>query len=158
MFLSTLLPLALASTLFQAEQGAGTGVIDLRETTLSSEFGEVVGQEEAVLTAPPHVPPPITRNHPTKLVVNLEVLEFVAEIADGVDYTFWTYGGTVPGSFIRTRVGDIVEFNLNNDPSSKMPHNIDLHAVTGPGGGAASSFTAPGHTSQFSFQVTNPGL
>ena len=24
-----------------------------------------------------------------------------------------------------------------------MPHNIDLHGVIGPGGGAASSFTAP---------------
>jgi nitrite reductase (NO-forming) len=39
-----------------------------------------------------------------------------------------------------------------------MPHNIDLHAVTGPGGGAASSFTAPGHESQFSFKALNPGL
>jgi nitrite reductase (NO-forming) len=39
-----------------------------------------------------------------------------------------------------------------------MPHNIDLHAVTGPGGGAASSFTAPGHVSQFSFKAINPGL
>ncbi|MGB0951666.1 MAG: copper-containing nitrite reductase [Planctomycetota bacterium] len=158
MFLSTLIPLAMASTLLQAEQGSGTGLLDLRETPVSSEFGAVIGEENAVLTAPPHVPAPITRNHPTKLIVNLEVKEFVAEIADGVDYTFWTYGGTVPGSFIRTRVGDVVEFNLNNDPSSKMPHNIDLHAVTGPGGGAASSFTTPGHTSQFSFQVTNPGL
>src|SRR5690348_5788386 len=39
-----------------------------------------------------------------------------------------------------------------------MPHSIDLHAVTGPGGGAASSFTAPGHSSQFSFKAINPGL
>src|SRR5690606_37352396 len=50
------------------------------------------------------------------------------------------------------------EFRLNNHPSSKMPHNIDLHALTGPGGGAASSFTAPGHSSQFSFTPLNPGL
>jgi nitrite reductase (NO-forming) len=56
------------------------------------------------------------------------------------------------------REGDLVEFHLNNHPSSKMPHNIDLHAVTGPGGGAASSFTAPGHSSQFSFTALNPGL
>ena len=39
-----------------------------------------------------------------------------------------------------------------------MPHNIDLHAVTGPGGGATSSFVAPGHETQFSFKVLNPGL
>ncbi|MDA1259257.1 MAG: copper-containing nitrite reductase [Planctomycetota bacterium] len=124
----------------------------------SAPFPPVIGQELAVLTSPPNVPPPITRNHPTKLIVNLEVRELVKDIADGVQYTFWTFGGSVPGSFIRTRVGDIVEFNLSNHPDSKMPHNIDLHAVTGPGGGAASSFTAPGHTSVFSFQVTNPGL
>jgi len=30
--------------------------------------------------------------------------------------------------------------------------------VTGPGGGAASSFTAPGHESVFSFKAINPGL
>jgi len=39
-----------------------------------------------------------------------------------------------------------------------MPHNIDLHAVTGPGGGATSTFTAPGHESQFSFKALNRGL
>lgn len=80
------------------------------------------------------------------------------KIADGVDYTFWTFGGTVPGSFIRIKEGDSVEFSLRNHPTSKMPHNIDLHAVTGPGGGAASSFTMPGHESVFSFKALNPGL
>jgi nitrite reductase (NO-forming) len=75
-----------------------------------------------------------------------------------VTYTFWTFGGTVPGSFIRVRQGDTVEFHLKNHPDSKMPHNIDLHAVTGPGGGAASSFTAPGHESQFTFKALNQGL
>jgi nitrite reductase (NO-forming) len=119
---------------------------------------EVRGQEEAVLTAPPHVPPPITRNHPTKVIVKLEVHEVVRRLADGVEYTFWTFGGTVPGKFIRVREGDEVEFHLSNHPSNKMPHNIDLHAVTGPGGGAASSFTAPGHTSVFSFKALNHGL
>ncbi len=64
----------------------------------------------------------------------------------------------MPGKFIRIREGDLVEFHLHNHPSSKMPHNIDLHAVTGPGGGAASSFTSPGHSSVFSFRALNPGL
>jgi nitrite reductase (NO-forming) len=104
------------------------------------------------------VPPAIARRHPAKVIVHLEVRELVKRLADGVDYTFWTFGGNVPGSFIRVREGDFVEFHLNNHPSSKMPHNIDLHAVTGPGGGAASSFTAPGHSSQFSFTPLNPGL
>ncbi|MDB6033883.1 MAG: aniA [Verrucomicrobiales bacterium] len=118
----------------------------------------VEGEEIAVVTQAPMVPPPITRSHATRVVVTLEVREVVKKMADGVEYLFWTFGGDVPGSFIRIREGDQVEFHLNNHPSSKMPHNIDLHAVTGPGGGAASSFTAPGHSSQFSFKALNPGL
>ena len=118
----------------------------------------VQGEENAVLTQAPFVPPPIKRTHGTKVIVKLEVKEVVKKLSDGVEYLFWTFGGDVPGSFIRIREGDQVEFHLRNHPSSKMPHNIDLHAVTGPGGGAASSFTAPGHESQFSFKALNPGL
>jgi nitrite reductase (NO-forming) len=114
--------------------------------------------EQAVLTAAPQVPAPITRDYPVKMVVNLDTTEEVGRLADGVEYTFWTFGGSVPGSFIRVRQGDEIEFHLNNRPDSKMPHNIDLHAVTGPGGGAASSFTAPGHSSTFSFKALNAGL
>lgn len=119
---------------------------------------ELKGEEIAVLTDAPNVPPPITRKHRTKVIVKLEVTEVVKRMADGVDYIFWTFGGSVPGKFMRVREGDFIEFHLANHPSSKMPHNIDLHAVTGPGGGAASSFTAPGHQSVFSFTALNPGL
>ncbi len=112
----------------------------------------------AKLTYAPEVPPPINRQAPAKVVVELEVREVVMPISDGVDYTFWTFGGKVPGKFIRVRQGDTVEFHLRNHPDSKMPHNIDLHAVTGPGGGATSSFTAPGHESQFTFKALNQGL
>lgn len=118
----------------------------------------ISGEEMAVLTSPPEVPPPITRSNNTKVIVKLEVVEKKMKIADGVEYTFWTYGGTVPGKFIRVKEGDLVEFHLMNNPSSKMPHNIDLHAVTGQGGGAASTFTAPGHETVFSFKTLNSGL
>src|SRR4051794_36896923 len=74
----------------------------------------VQGEETAVLGVPPNVPPPITRKHVTKVVVNLEVLEVTKRLADGVDYVFWTFGGDVPGRFIRIREGDEVEFHLNN--------------------------------------------
>lgn len=124
----------------------------------SFENEKIEGQEHAVLTDAPHVPPPITRKKATKVIVHLEVKEAVAELADGVKYSFWTFGGKVPGKFIRIRAGDEVEFHLNNHPDSKMPHNIDLHAVTGPGGGAAASMTAPGHSSVFSFKALKPGL
>jgi nitrite reductase (NO-forming) len=119
---------------------------------------QIRGEEAAILTHAPDVPPPITRRYPTKVIVHLETQEVKQRLADGVEYTFWTFGGQVPGMFVRVRQGDMVEFHLNNRPDSRMPHNIDLHAVTGPGGGAAASFTAPGHSSVFSFTALNPGL
>ena len=119
---------------------------------------EVRGEEKAVLTSAPAVPAPITRRHATKVVVELETQEVVKRLADGVDYTFWTFGGDVPGQMIRVREGDLVEFHLKNHAHSTVPHNIDLHAVTGPGGGAAATLTLPGGASVFSFRALNPGL
>ena len=119
---------------------------------------KIKGTETAILTDAPSVPPPIKRKYATKVIVNLEVREVQERMADGVQYTFWTFGGKVPGKFIRIREGDQVEFHLNNHANNKMPHNIDLHAVTGQGGGAAASLTAPGHSSVFSFKALNPGL
>jgi nitrite reductase (NO-forming) len=112
----------------------------------------------AELTSPPNVPAATNRTKPARVIVKLTVKEVTLPISQGVTYAFWTFGGTVPGSFIRVRQGDLVEFHLQNDPENKMPHNIDLHAVTGPGGGASSAFTAPGHASQFSFRALNAGL
>ena len=126
-----------------------------KKVDLGAPQGEPI---HAVLTSPPNVPPPIHRDHAAKVIVELEVVEKEMPISEGVTYTFWTFGGTVPGSFIRIRQGDTVEFHLRNNPNNKMPHNIDLHGVTGPGGGAASSFTAPGHESQFTFKALNQGL
>ena len=118
----------------------------------------VSGQQAAELTTPPKVPKPVGNRAATKLIVNMEIIEQEGELDNGVKYVFWTFGGSVPGSFIRTRVGDVVEFHLKNHPDNKLPHNIDLHAVTGPGGGATSSFVAPGHEVVFSFKVINEGL
>jgi nitrite reductase (NO-forming) len=124
----------------------------------AAAVGEVRGEEIAELTAPPMVPKPITRAHATRVIVDLEVTEKTMRLADGVDYTFWTFGGTVPGRFIRVREGDQVEFRLKNHPTSTVPHNIDLHAVTGPGGGAEATIALPGHQSTFRFAALNPGL
>jgi len=150
-----------AATLVACSQQPAPTSATAAETggSLKGDFGPPQGEPvNAVLTSPPLVPPPTGRHTPAKVIVNLEVREVQRDIADGVQYTFWTFGGTVPGSFIRVRQGDTVEFHLKNHPDSKMPHNIDLHGVTGPGGGAASSFTAPGHQSQFTFKALNQGI
>lgn len=136
-----------------------TGCRNANEKANNTATSETLsGEEVAVLTDAPNVPPPITRKHPTKVIVTLEVIEKEMEMMDGVTYNFWTFGGSVPGKFIRVREGDFVEFHLKNNPNNKLPHNIDLHAVSGQGGGAAATFTAPGHETQFSFTALNPGL
>ncbi len=155
---TALLAAALALGTLAPALRANEGPTDAKGPVILPPDVTALPVEQAILTAPPFVPPPITRKHNARVVVHLEVREVVGRLADGVEYTFWTYGGSVPGSFIRIREGDVVEFHLDNHPSSKLPHNIDLHAVTGPGGGAASTFTAPGHSSQFTFKALNPGL
>lgn len=146
--------------MFGAALMAG-GMISCEQAEAAKEKPElmkVYGESEAELTAPPMVPRPVGKRAATKLIVNMEVVEKEMEMTDGVSYVYWTFDGTVPGSFIRTRVGDEIEFHLKNHPDSKLPHNIDLHAVTGPGGGAKSSFVAPGHEVVFNFKTLNPGL
>lgn len=150
-----------AIAVLAAALGVGPGLRAQENEAVARHAGALASElpvEMAALTYAPAVPPPITRTHAAKVVVRLEVKEVTKRLADGVEYTFWTFGGEVPGQFIRVREGDVVELHLDNHPTSKMPHNIDLHAVTGPGGGAASTFTAPGHSSQFTFTALRPGL
>ncbi len=113
---------------------------------------------QATLVAPPNVPPPVARNRPAVLRVELETVERVMPIAEGVSYPFWTFNNTVPGPLLRARVGDTIELTLKNAGDSKQPHSIDLHAVTGPGGGAVLTQTAPGGKTGFRFKALNPGL
>jgi len=113
---------------------------------------------QATLQPPPRVPPPIDRPGPARVVVALETTEEKGTLANGVQYTFWTFGGTVPGPFVRVRVGDMVEIRLTNAKAAHNMHSIDLHAVTGPGGGAAVTQIRPGEAGAFEWKALNPGL
>lgn len=106
---------------------------------------------------PSQVPPPITRPDPTAVAINTTIKEVVAEIAEGATYDFWTFDGTVPGPLFRVMEGDTVTLTITNPASSKNPHDIDLHAVNGPGGGAAVTAVAPGESKTFTFTALNPG-
>jgi nitrite reductase (NO-forming) len=104
------------------------------------------------------LPPPITRSEPAHVVVNLTTVEREARLADGTAFRYWTFDGQVPGPMIRVRVGDTVEVHLHNAADSMMMHSIDLHAVTGPGGGAVATQTDPGGETSFSFKALHAGL
>lgn len=113
---------------------------------------------DAVTTHAPEVPPAIDRDYPAKVRVKMETVEKTMKMDDGVEYRYWTFDGDVPGRMIRVREGDTVEVEFSNNPSSTVLHNVDFHAATGQGGGAAATFTAPGRTSTFSFKALQPGL
>ena len=119
-----------------------------------SAFAEVTAE----LTKAPNVPKPLSRNGGKIVILNLEAKEFVGDIAEGKKYNFWSFGGSVPGPMARGRVGDTIQFQLSNPKSNTQPHNIDIHAVNGPGGGAAVNTVAPGESKIFTFKALNPGL
>lgn len=90
--------------------------------------------------------------------IYLKAQEVIAETAPGIYQNYWTYNKQVPGPMLRIQEGDTIEFTLENDKSSLHSHNIDLHAVNGPGGGATLTNVAPGETKTFKFKALNPGL
>ena len=100
--------------------------------TTVSAFAEI----KVELTKAPNVPKPLNRNEGKTVILNLEAKEYVGNIAEGKKYNFWSFGGSVPGPMARVRVGDTVQFHLSNPKSNTQPHNIDIHAVNGPGGGS----------------------
>ena len=106
----------------------------------------------------PVVAAPVGDRPATTVKYTIEAKEVTALLDDGISYDFWTFGGTVPGPMLRVRQGDTVEITLKNAPDSKAHHSIDLHAVTGPGGGARATDVAPGESASFTFKALNPGV
>ena len=113
---------------------------------------------QAQLAAAPNVPPPITRTQPANVVVHLEASEWVGPLSDDNNYEFWGFNKTVPGPMIRVMLGDTVEIHLKNDKNSKESHNIDFHAITGPGGGASLLNSEPGQEIAGRFKMIIPGI
>lgn len=106
---------------------------------------------------PTDFPPPITRTTNENVTVNLFTKMVVATMAEGVTYQYWTFNQTVPGPMIRVLVGDTITINLENR-DTQMTHSIDLHAVMGPGGGAAVMQVPPGETGTFTFKAMRVGV
>ncbi len=130
----------------------------LGATRASAGMEEIRGEERAVVTSAPYVPPPLNRRHATKVLLDVEVKEHTKVLADGVTYTYWTFGDDAPGQFIRVREGDLVQTRFSNHPDNSVAHNIDFHAATGPGGGGEASFVAPGHSATFTWRAMRAGL
>ncbi|MGH6922816.1 MAG: copper-containing nitrite reductase [Propylenella sp.] len=112
----------------------------------------------SIVRAPGDLPAAVGRREPERVRVELETIERMGDLADGATFRYWTFNGQVPGPFVRVRVGDTVEVTLKNHEDSWMQHNVDFHAVTGPGGGGVATVADPGATKGFTFKALNPGL
>ena len=111
-----------------------------------------------IVRDPTDLPGPIGIREPETVRIDLETVEIEGQLADGTTFTYWTFNGKVPGPFYRVRVGDTIEVHLKNLTNSTMPHSVDFHAVTGPGGGATMTQTPPGEETVFTAKALNPGL
>lgn len=107
---------------------------------------------------PNEVPAPLTRTENDFVKISMETKEVIGKISDGIYFNYWTFNGAVPGPMYRVLEGDTVEVSLTNHKSSLHPHNVDFHAVTGPGGGAAVTTVMPGETKIFRWKALNPGI
>ncbi len=112
----------------------------------------------AIAMDPVNLPPPIGDRAAQHVRVELEAVEVEGQLAEGTTYTYWTFNGTVPGPFLRVRVGDTVEVVMKNDVDSTMVHSVDFHATTGPGGGAVYLQVEPGGEKRLDFKALVPGI
>jgi nitrite reductase (NO-forming) len=122
-----------------------------------TNFGDFA-RVESIARDPNDIPKTVTRGSDGIVRIELTAKEVISEMAPEVAFNYWTFDGTVPGPFMRVREGDTVELTLHNDPSSLHHHSIDLHAVTGPGGGAAATIVKPGESKTITFKALNPGI
>jgi nitrite reductase (NO-forming) len=79
----------------------------------------------------------------------------VIQIADGVHFQAWTFGGTVPGPVVHVKQGDTVRFTLTN--RGNMPHSIDFHAAQVPPDQDYVD-VKPGASESFDWTADYPGV
>lgn len=115
----------------------------------------------------PNVPPPVQRTDQRTWEIHLESIEGICPLDPGNSIYTEMWGFRMfgeddvlcgsPGPVIRGRVGDYVSITMTNLASSKHPHNIDFHAVTGQGGGAEGLTAVPGESRTIHARLMYPG-
>ncbi len=125
-------------------------------------------EDEVHFAIAPNVPPPIARSEQRTWEIHLESIEGICPLdpPNKTSTEMWGFriaGQTdvlcgTPGPVLRGRVGDFVTISLTNLESSMNPHNIDFHAVTGQGGGAAALAANPGETKSVHVRLLYSGV
>jgi nitrite reductase (NO-forming) len=76
----------------------------------------------SIVRDPADLSGPLGDRPPRSIHYDIETVELVGQLADGTTFTYWTFGGQVPGPFLRVRVGDTVEISLSSPADSSMVH------------------------------------
>lgn len=113
--------------------------------------------EDHPIVFAPNVPPPIRRRNNATVRIHMTSEVKDIQVCGRYKYRAWTFNGDVPGPFIRVRVGDVLEVHHTN-LDMDMAHNIDFHAVKGPGGGAQVTYAESGQTRIARFKMQRAGL
>ncbi len=112
------------------------------------------------------VPANSRSREPKTVEYTLVAREVIAKIDDDRRFFTWTYAleqkgaeedVAVPGPMLRANEGDTVIINFKNPESNIEPHDIDFHAVAGPGGGGAVLEAEPGESKRLKFKATKRG-
>jgi nitrite reductase (NO-forming) len=76
--------------------------------------------------------PPPADGRPARVTRDIEIRveERLVEVAHGVQFEAWTYGGTVPGPTLRATEGDLLRVRLVN--RTGRPHNLHFHGAHRP--------------------------
>ena len=114
--------------------------------------------QPAAMAFAPNVPAATGRRAPALVHVDLESTVTDIALPNGARYKAWTFNDHAPGPFLRARVGDTLEVTVTNNDPSGMPHNLDFHAVSGPGGGGAVTTVVAGGHATARFKLLYPGL
>ena len=109
---------------------------------------------------PTDIPAPVDWDEPREHDVTVRTERLVAEIEPGVTFEYMTFEGQVPGPMIRVREGDRVNLTFEvPEGANEVTHNMDFHAVYGPGGGAEATTIGPGDdAAEISFTADYPGV
>lgn len=145
---------------FLAQPRAFLGRFSLLVVTAALGCGEsppLVPEAPSIAYAP-NVPAPIRRRSAKEISVELDSSIRDIALKPGVFYHAWTFNRNVPGPFIRARKGDTLKIAITNSDTTGMPHNVDFHAVLGPGGGSAVTTVTPGQRRVAEFKLLFPGL
>ena len=124
---------------------------------LNSFAGVVPGNAQELAAA--HKPydaslPPIPAGDLVKVQMTLK--DLTVEIAPGVKYNTWAFGGHgAPGPIVHVREGQTVEMTLKN--GGTIPHSIDFHAGRiAPN--VAFKDVMPGKSITYRFKASDPGV